>query len=459
MNDSRLRDLAHVLSDSIEACFRLAYPTVEDMTELRRRTRQYSTLQKRLHERQNEVSEWLKVKARYDQAKSDLSALVQEYPSGREKEIQEQHRIAHDEQAQSDAQLRSLNGQIANTEIQLKKAVAQTQSLITEHQDALNAINENRVRVDQLRQAISERVNDLPEAWRVVAIHVTEEKVLSLRSEARHLANAGRQRDQLQIVTREYETRIERKKQVQYEIEQIPELAHQPIEDLEHEEQVARRQAQEAEAEHRNIDKQKQALEQRHDQRATLEKQRAEADRRAHLYKQLVKLLGRDHLQRYLLQQAETAIVTYTNEVLDRTSNGSLRLELQGSKASEPTVAMAQKAFELLAYHNETSTDPLPVWLLSGSQRFRVAVSLALGIGQYASQNGQRIESVIIDEGFGSLDKEGRRDMIDALRDLSGVVSRIILVSHQEEFADAFQNRYAIQLVDGTSQASLVDEL
>ena len=63
---------------------------------------------------------------------------------------------------------------------------------------------------------------------------------------------------------------------------------------------------------------------------------------------------------------------------------------------------------------------PINVAFLSGSQRFRVAVSLALGIGQYASRQHRPIESVIIDEGFGCLDRQGRQVMIQELQNLRG---------------------------------------
>ena len=85
-----------------------------------------------------------------------------------------------------------------------------------------------------------------------------------------------------------------------------------------------------------------------------------------------------------------------------------------------------------------TGREAINVTFLSGSQRFRVAVSLALGIGQYASRRHRPIESVIIDEGFGCLDRQGRQAMIDELQRLRQFLRRIILVSHQEEFAEAF---------------------
>jgi hypothetical protein len=50
--------------------------------------------------------------------------------------------------------------------------------------------------------------------------------------------------------------------------------------------------------------------------------------------------------------------------------------------------------------------------------------------------------------------------MISELQRLKDVLGRIILVSHQEEVADAFpNNKYLVQIVGGTSQVSLVEDL
>ena len=101
--------------------------------------------------------------------------------------------------------------------------------------------------------------------------------------------------------------------------------------------------------------------------------------------------------------------------------------------------------------------DPVPIVLASGSQRFRIAVRLALAIGQYIRRESRRIESVIIDEGFGSLDKTGRIDTIQELHNLRQHPERIILVSHQEEFYNPFTTGYAIDIVNGASQVKLLD--
>jgi DNA repair protein SbcC/Rad50 len=186
-------------------------------------------------------------------------------------------------------------------------------------------------------------------------------------------------------------------------------------------------------------------------QRADREKLRLQSlalDREQIQWTALAQLLGRDRLQRHLVRTAERQIVDYANGILDRLSGGQLFLRLCGGEEGTG----AERALELEAYNRLTGESPINVNFLSGSQRFRVAVSLALGIGQYASRQHRPIESVIIDEGFGCLDRNGRQVMIQELQNLRGHLQCILLVSHQEEFADAFADGYRFELTDGATR-------
>jgi DNA repair exonuclease SbcCD ATPase subunit len=191
-------------------------------------------------------------------------------------------------------------------------------------------------------------------------------------------------------------------------------------------------------------------LENQRRQRQQLQSDCLELDRQHKLAHNLAELLGRQRLQLYLVRQAERGIVAYANAILDRLSGGQLYLHL----CEDEYGGEADQALQLEAYNRTAGQTPIGVSFLSGSQRFRVAVSLALGIGQYASRLHRPIESVIIDEGFGCLDKEGRQVMIQELQNLRGQLRCILLVSHQEEFADAFAAGYRFELRDGTTTVS-----
>ncbi len=171
------------------------------------------------------------------------------------------------------------------------------------------------------------------------------------------------------------------------------------------------RQMEELIAAHRGKDQLRETLSERQE----LERRCLEADKALRMASTLVRLLGRDHLQRHLVRQAERRIVDISNGILDRLSGGQLRLDLRPESIG---ASRDDEVLDLVAYSKAAGAAPIGVAFLSGSQRFRVAVSLALGIGQYASRQHRPIESVIIDEGFGCLDRQGRQVMIQELQNL-----------------------------------------
>jgi len=184
------------------------------------------------------------------------------------------------------------------------------------------------------------------------------------------------------------------------------------------------------------------------ERRALVEQEYRRASRLAHDYGALTKYLGKDHLQAWLVQAAQETIGEAANVFLGAISGGLLRLTLQ-PKGDD---------LEILISDLSSGQDPMEVKFVSGSQRFRAAVALALAIGQYSGGASRRIKSVIIDEGFGSLDVDGRKQMIEQLKALEGTLDRVILVSHHEAFNEAFPVGYHIEKSNGSSRAVLRHE-
>jgi DNA repair exonuclease SbcCD ATPase subunit len=185
-------------------------------------------------------------------------------------------------------------------------------------------------------------------------------------------------------------------------------------------------------------------LQKRQEERKHLVDESSMVLRRHRLYKRLTELLGRNGLQSYLLDEAVRGIAILANETLARISGGQLRLSIERNE-EEIAIRATDLAF---------SDEPLDVRFLSGSQKFRVSVALAAGIGQYAGRGVGSVRSLIIDEGFGSLDTQGRQDMIDELRNLSQLMDRLIIVSHQEDFQDRtlFPTGYVLRKVNQQTQ-------
>ena len=174
-----------------------------------------------------------------------------------------------------------------------------------------------------------------------------------------------------------------------------------------------------------------QRLEQQQEQRRDLEERARTAHRRRALYSRLAELLGRSGLQAYLMDAALGGIGRLANETLSRISGGQLQVRL-----SRETNNRAEEEIVIQAIDLASSEEPLDVQFISGGQKFRTSVALAAGIGQHAGGSRASVRALIIDEGFGSLDSRGRQEMIDELQNLSQVMERVIVVSHQEDFQD-----------------------
>ena len=72
---------------------------------------------------------------------------------------------------------------------------------------------------------------------------------------------------------------------------------------------------------------------------------------------------------------------------------------------------------------------------LSGGESFLVSLALALGLSSLSS-NRMKVESLFIDEGFGSLDAETLRVAMDALESLRTQGRKIGVISHVQEMTE-----------------------
>lgn len=83
---------------------------------------------------------------------------------------------------------------------------------------------------------------------------------------------------------------------------------------------------------------------------------------------------------------------------------------------------------------------------LSGGESFLVSLALALGLS-YLSSNRMRVESLFIDEGFGSLDAETLRVAMDALESLRTQGRKIGVISHVQEMTERIPVRVRVSRV------------
>lgn len=99
-----------------------------------------------------------------------------------------------------------------------------------------------------------------------------------------------------------------------------------------------------------------------------------------------------------------------------------------------------------------------PVSSLSGGESFEASLSLALGLSDYAQQRagGMHLDTVFIDEGFGSLDPDSLEQVMRVLSDLASGDCLVAIISHVEELEKRIENRIEVKSSSEGSSAVVV---
>nr|WP_272509435.1 SbcC/MukB-like Walker B domain-containing protein [Salinibacter ruber] len=107
-----------------------------------------------------------------------------------------------------------------------------------------------------------------------------------------------------------------------------------------------------------------------------------------------------------------------------------------------------------LLVHDAYTGDRRPVATLSGGEGFMAALSLALGLSDVVQNisGGRHLETIFIDEGFGSLDPGALDRAMEALSDLRDTGRLVGIISHVSELKRRVPSRLEVkQSQDGST--------
>jgi exonuclease SbcC len=104
----------------------------------------------------------------------------------------------------------------------------------------------------------------------------------------------------------------------------------------------------------------------------------------------------------------------------------------------------ASPSLALLVRDQDMGGEMRSVHSLSGGESFLVSLALALGLASLSS-NRVRVESLFIDEGFGSLDAETLRVAMDALDGLQAMGRKVGVISHVQEMTERIATKILVQ--------------
>ena len=196
-------------------------------------------------------------------------------------------------------------------------------------------------------------------------------------------------------------------------------------------------------------------LEGQKERRGELEKKRGELTRRVKVYRQLVGAFGKDGVPALLIEQALPQIETRTNQILERLSGGEMSVRFITQREYKASSREDKK--ETLEIQIQDQSGVRDYEMYSGGESFRIDFAIRLALSHILAQRaGARLQTLVIDEGFGSQDNLGRQRLIEAINLIKDDFEKILVITHVDEIKEAFSVQLLVEKTPLGSQVSLV---
>lgn len=137
----------------------------------------------------------------------------------------------------------------------------------------------------------------------------------------------------------------------------------------------------------------------------------------------------------------DRVIVRANRRLLVMTDN---QYELKRRRSAENNRSQSGLDLEVIDHYNGTSRS---VKTLSGGESFKASLSLALGLSEeiQSSAGGIKLDTMFVDEGFGSLDGESLAQAIRALDGLSEGNRLVGIISHVAELKEKIEKQIIVK--------------
>ena len=154
----------------------------------------------------------------------------------------------------------------------------------------------------------------------------------------------------------------------------------------------------------------------------------------------------------YIQRQYFRQIIRAANKRLVRMTSGEFILQCRDV---EKLGSQGQAGLDLDVYHMATDT-VRDVKTLSGGESFMAALSMALGLSDIVQNTAGAIhlDTMFIDEGFGSLDDVSRDQAIRVLNDLADKDRLIGIISHVNELKEQIDHKLVVKKNEKGSSVS-----
>ncbi len=181
-----------------------------------------------------------------------------------------------------------------------------------------------------------------------------------------------------------------------------------------------------------------------------------ELDRLAHeiaVLEALDHAFGKHGIQTMVFENVLPDLAEAANEILDRLPGNTLRVDF----STQRDKTSGDGAIETLDILISDEFGQRPYELYSGGEAFRINFALRVALSLLLVERaGRRLETLVIDEGFGTQDAKGREGLIQALQSVQDRFALILVITHLEDLKEQFPQRIEVYKTSGGSRVTVI---
>jgi len=169
------------------------------------------------------------------------------------------------------------------------------------------------------------------------------------------------------------------------------------------------------------------------------------------IFEELREAFGKRGVPALIIEAAIPEIELTANRLLQKMTGGRMNVrfetqrETQAGEARETLDIKIADELGTRAYEN-----------FSGGEQFRVNFAIRIALSRLlAHRAGAQLQTLIIDEGFGSQDAQGRERLVEAINVIQDDFQRILVITHLDDLKDAFPARIDVVKTPYGSQISI----
>ena len=175
-------------------------------------------------------------------------------------------------------------------------------------------------------------------------------------------------------------------------------------------------------------------------------KQRGELQKEKGGFEELSLAFGKKGIQAMIIETAIPEIEDEANNLLERLTEGRMKIALVTQKETKAKQADGEKGIvETLDIIISDEMGDRPYENYSGGEQFRVNLAIRLALSKLLTRRaGAKLQFLVIDEGFGTQDVQGRTRIVEVLDTIKNDFEKIVVITHLDELKEEFPVRIEV---------------